>query len=684
MAFRVYSEFEPAGDQPSAIAQLSEGLHRGDPAQVLLGVTGSGKTFTMAKVVENIQRPTLVLTHNKTLVAQLYGEFRQFFPDNAVEYFVSYYDYYQPEAYLPSTGTYIEKDLSINDEIEKLRLRTTSSLMSGRRDVLVVASVSCIYGMGNPADYTDKVIRLNRGLTVSIEWLLHRLVDVMYSRTLHELTRGTFRVRGETVDVYPAYTDHAYRLEWNGNRIESLSRLDPESGRTTESLDDLALFPASNYVTSKNELGDLLLEIQKDMVAQVAHFKKEGRFEEARRIEDRVTFDVEMIRELGYCSGIENYSRYLDRRKPGDRPFCLLDYFPSDFLLLIDESHQTLPQVRAMYGGDRSRKLNLVEYGFRLPAALDNRPLMFGEFESLIPQVIYVSATPGDYELQHSDGVVVEQVVRPTGLLDPPIEIRPVAHQVDDLMEEIRQERLRGHRVLVTTLTKRMAEELSRYLVEAGVACTYLHSGVETLERVEILRDLRLGKIEVLIGVNLLREGLDLPEVALVAIMDADKEGFLRNYKSLTQTAGRAARHEQGRVLFYADRMTGSMQATINECQRRRQKQEEHNQKHGIIPRSIRKSDDEIRRQSALLDIRNTSEITQTPRTSPTYSPTVMDALNAAEPGAKLLATAPMSDAERRKISKQLKKEMNQAVKEMDFLLAAQIRDRIHALEQKS
>jgi len=684
MAFRVYSEFEPAGDQPSAIAQLSEGLHRGDPAQVLLGVTGSGKTFTMAKVVENIQRPTLVLTHNKTLVAQLYGEFRQFFPDNAVEYFVSYYDYYQPEAYLPSTGTYIEKDLSINDEIEKLRLRTTSSLMSGRRDVLVVASVSCIYGMGNPADYTDKVIRLNQGLTVSIEWLLHRLVDVMYSRTLHELTRGTFRVRGETVDVYPAYTDHAYRLEWNGNRIESLSRLDPESGRTTESLDDLALFPASNYVTSKNELGDLLLEIQKDMVAQVAHFKKEGRFEEARRIEDRVTFDVEMIRELGYCSGIENYSRYLDRRKPGDRPFCLLDYFPSDFLLLIDESHQTLPQVRAMYGGDRSRKLNLVEYGFRLPAALDNRPLMFGEFESLIPQVIYVSATPSDYELQHSDGVVVEQVVRPTGLLDPPIEIRPVAHQVDDLMEEIRQERLQGHRVLVTTLTKRMAEELSRYLVEAGVACTYLHSGVETLERVEILRDLRLGKIEVLIGVNLLREGLDLPEVALVAIMDADKEGFLRNYKSLTQTAGRAARHEQGRVLFYADRMTGSMQATIDECQRRRQKQEEHNQKHGIIPRSIRKSDDEIRQQSALLDIRNTSELTQKPRTSPTYSPTVMDALNAAEPGAKLLATAPMSDAERRKISKQLKKEMNQAVKEMDFLLAAQIRDRIHALEQKS
>lgn len=682
MAFRVYSEFEPAGDQPTAITQLSEGLRRGDPAQVLLGVTGSGKTFTMAKVVENIQRPTLVLTHNKTLVAQLYGEFRQFFPENAVEYFVSYYDYYQPEAYLPSTGTYIEKDLSINDEIEKLRLRTTSSLMSGRRDVLVVASVSCIYGMGNPADYTDKVIRLNRGLSLTIERFLHQLVDVMYARSLHELTRGTFRVRGETVDVYPAYTDHAYRVEWNGHRIESLSRLDPESGRTTEQLDDLALFPASNYVTSKNELGDLLLEIQKDMVAQVAHFKKEGRFEEARRIEDRVTFDVEMIRELGYCSGIENYSRYLDRRKPGDRPFCLLDYFPSDFLLLIDESHQTLPQVRAMYGGDRSRKLNLVEYGFRLPAALDNRPLMFGEFESLIPQVIYVSATPADYELQHSDGVVVEQVVRPTGLLDPPIEIRPVAHQVDDLMEEIRQERLRGHRVLVTTLTKRMAEELSRYLQEAGVACTYLHSGVETLERVEILRDLRLGKIEVLIGVNLLREGLDLPEVALVAIMDADKEGFLRNYKSLTQTAGRAARHEHGRVIFYADRITGSMQATIDECQRRRHKQEEYNQKHGIIPRSIRKSDDEIRRQSALLDIRNTSELTQKPRTSPSYNETTLSLSNAAEPGASPPTLPPMSDAERRKTLRQLKKEMNQAVKDMDFLLAAQIRDRIQALDQ--
>ena len=684
MAFRVYSEFEPAGDQPSAIAQLTEGLQRGDPAQVLLGVTGSGKTFTMAKVVEAVQRPTLVLTHNKTLVAQLYGEFRQFFPENAVEYFVSYYDYYQPEAYLPSTGTYIEKDLSINDEIEKLRLRTTSSLMSGRRDVLVVASVSCIYGMGNPADYTDKVIRLQRGQVITIERLLRSLVDIMYSRALHELTRGTFRVRGETVDIYPAYTDHAYRLEWNGTQIEGLYRLDPESGRSSEDLEDLALFPASNYVTSRNELGDLLFEIQKDMVAQVDHFKHEGRFEEARRIEDRVTFDVEMIRELGYCSGIENYSRYLDRRNPGERPFCLLDYFPSDFLLLVDESHQTLPQVRAMYGGDRSRKLNLVEYGFRLPAALDNRPLTFGEFESLIPQVVYVSATPGDYELQHCQGVVVEQVVRPTGLLDPPIEIRPVTRQVDDLMEEIRKERLLGHRVLVTTLTKRMAEELSRYLLEAGVACTYLHSGVETLERVEILRDLRLGKIEVLIGVNLLREGLDLPEVALVAIMDADKEGFLRNYKSLTQTAGRAARHEKGRVLFYADRITGSMKATIDECDRRRQKQEAHNRLHGVIPRSIRKSDDEIRLQSSLLDIRNQSSPVQRAGQETVYAEKTSLSLAVAEPGPEHGPASPLSESERRKTLRVLKKEMNQAVKDMDFLLAAKIRDRIQALEKEA
>jgi excinuclease ABC subunit B len=684
MAFRVYSEFEPAGDQPSAIAQLTEGLQRGDPAQVLLGVTGSGKTFTMAKVVEAVQRPTLVLTHNKTLVAQLYGEFRQFFPENAVEYFVSYYDYYQPEAYLPSTGTYIEKDLSINDEIEKLRLRTTSSLMSGRRDVLVVASVSCIYGMGNPADYTDKVIRLQRGQVMTIERLLHILVDIMYSRTLHELTRGTFRVRGETVDIYPAYTDHAYRLEWNGTQIEGLYRLDPESGRSSEEMEDLALFPASNYVTSRNELGDLLFEIQKDMVAQVDHFKKEGRFEEARRIEDRVTFDVEMIRELGYCSGIENYSRYLDRRNPGERPFCLLDYFPSDFLLLVDESHQTLPQVRAMYGGDRSRKLNLVEYGFRLPAALDNRPLTFGEFESMIPQVVYVSATPGDYELQHCQGVVVEQVVRPTGLLDPPIEIRPVTRQVDDLMEEIRKECLLGHRILVTTLTKRMAEELSRYLLEAGVACTYLHSGVETLERVEILRDLRLGKIEVLIGVNLLREGLDLPEVALVAIMDADKEGFLRNYKSLTQTAGRAARHEKGRVLFYADRITGSMQATIDECDRRRQKQEEHNLLHGIIPRSIRKTDDEIRLQSSLLDIRNQSRPVTRTGQGTAYPEITSMSLAVAESGPEQGPATPLSESERRKTLRLLKKDMNQAVKDMDFLQAAKIRDRIQALEKQA
>jgi len=679
MPFRVVSEFEPSGDQPTAIAQLSEGIERGDPAQVLLGVTGSGKTFTMAKVVETVQKPTLVLTHNKTLVAQLYGEFRQFFPDNAVEYFVSYYDYYQPEAYLPTTNTYIEKDLSINDEIEKLRLRTTSSLMSGRRDVLVVASVSCIYGMGNPTDYTDKVIRLGPGQTMTQERLMNQLVDIMYSRALHELTRGTFRVRGEVMDIFPAYTDYAYRISWHGHRIQSYHHLDPVSGRTGDALDHLALFPASNYVTSRHELSDILLEIQQDMVHQVAHFKEEGKMEESRRIEDRVTFDVEMIRELGYCSGIENYSRYMDRRNPGERPFCLLDYFPSDFLLLVDESHQTLPQVRAMYGGDRSRKLNLVEYGFRLPAALDNRPLTFGEFENIIPQVVYVSATPGDFELQQSQGVIVEQLVRPTGLLDPPIEIRPVSNQVDDLMEEIQKSRSKGQRVLVTTLTKRMAEELAKYLTRAGVLCTYLHSGVETLERVEILRDLRLGRIEVLIGVNLLREGLDLPEVTLVAIMDADKEGFLRNYKSLTQTAGRAARHEEGRVIFYADRLTGSMDATIKECNRRREKQMAYNTKHGIIPRSIRKSPEEIIQQSALLDIRQAEASYGQSLVHESDPPSLARSETKAQPSnpQSLVKSAVMSKQNLR----DLRKQMNQAAKDMDFLLAAKLRDQIKALE---
>ena len=731
MPFKVVSDFEPAGDQPAAITQLTEGVLRGDPAQVLLGVTGSGKTFTMAKVVEAVQRPTLVLTHNKTLVAQLYGEFRQFLPDNAVEYFVSYYDYYQPEAYLPTTQTYIEKDLSINDEIEKLRLRTTSSLMSGRRDVLVVASVSCIYGMGNPSDYTDKVIRLGLNQAYPQERLMRELVDLMYSRALNEFTRGTFRVRGEVLDIFPAYTDHAYRLEWDRHHLVALHHLDPLSGKTSEAFQDLALFPASNYVTSRHELSDLLLEIQQDMVAQVAHFKEQGRWEEARRIEERVTFDVEMIRELGYCSGIENYSRYLDRRKPGERPFCLLDYFPSDFLLLVDESHQTLPQVRGMYGGDRSRKLNLVEYGFRLPAALDNRPLTMAEFESLIPQVMYVSATPGDFELQHSGGVVVEQVVRPTGLLDPPIEIRPVATQVDDLLEEIQKCRELGQRVLVTTLTKRMAEEFSKYLAQTGVACSYLHSGVETLERVEILRDLRLGRIEVVIGVNLLREGLDLPEVALVAILDADKEGFLRNYKSLTQTAGRAARHESGRVIFYADKVTGSMEATIRESDRRRQKQQAYNLEHGIVPRSIRKSPEEILQQSALLDIRSTPSkprhyrdekgiahgadgypmpLLQEPQTLTSNSGTPVperpvqgtpvperptpgaavperSAQGTPDPERPAQGTAvperptPGSPAHRKALQA-LKKQMNQAAKDMDFLLAARLRDRIRDLEQ--
>jgi excinuclease ABC subunit B len=695
MPFRVVSEFEPSGDQPTAIAQLSEGIERGDPAQVLLGVTGSGKTFTMAKVVEAVQKPTLVLTHNKTLVAQLYGEFRQFLPGNAVEYFVSYYDYYQPEAYLPTTNTYIEKDLSINDEIEKLRLRTTSSLMSGRRDVLVVASVSCIYGMGNPADYTDKVIRLSRGETLTRERLMNQLVDIMYSRAPHELTRGTFRVRGEVMDIFPAYTDYAYRIAWDGLRVVSFHQLDPVTGRTGEPLDHLALFPASNYITSRHELSDILLEIQRDMVAQVEHFRHEGKMEEARRIEDRVTFDVEMIRELGYCSGIENYSRYMDRRNPGERPFCLLDYFPSDFLLLVDESHQTLPQVRAMYGGDRSRKLNLVEYGFRLPAALDNRPLTFGEFENIIPQAVYVSATPGDFELQQSQGVIVEQLVRPTGLLDPPIEIRPVSNQVDDLMEEIQKTRSLGHRILVTTLTKRMAEELAKYLTRAGVLCTYLHSGVETLERVEILRDLRLGRIEVLIGVNLLREGLDLPEVTLVAIMDADKEGFLRNYKSLTQTAGRAARHEEGRVIFYADRITGSMDATIRECARRREKQIAYNTLHGITPRSIRKSPEEIMQQAALLDIRQAEarhavyrdELGIAHGADGFVQPILREPDIQGRPRYQnnLATTNPQETRQSAVLTKQslreLRKQMNQAARDMDFLLAAKLRDQIKEIE---
>ncbi|MBL7922788.1 MAG: excinuclease ABC subunit UvrB [Bacteroidia bacterium] len=590
MNFKLCSDFEPTGDQPDAIEQLTNGLKEGEIAQTLLGVTGSGKTFTIANVIKNIQRPTLVLSHNKTLAAQLYGEFKQFFPENAVEYFVSYYDYYQPEAYLPTTNTYIEKDLSINEEIEKLRLSTTTSLLSGRRDIIVVSSVSCIYGMGNPADFAENIIRIQVGLKISRNAFLHRLVSSLYSRAGAEFKRGTFRVQGDTVDVFPAYMDLAYRISFFGDEMEELSTIEPSTGKKYEKHEHLAIFPANIFVTSASRQQNAIYEIQEDMVKQVEYFRSTGRSLEAKRLEDRVTFDLEMIRELGYCSGIENYSRYFDGRTTGQRPFCLLDYFPDDFLMVIDESHVTVPQIRAMYGGDRSRKVNLVEYGFRLPAAIDNRPLKFEEFETLVSQTIYVSATPADYELQKSEGVIVEQVIRPTGLLDPPIEVRPVGNQVDDLLEEIEKVIQRDERVLVTTLTKRMAEELAKYMTKLDIRCRYIHSEVETLERVEILKDLRLGKFDVLIGINLLREGLDLPEVSLVAVLDADKEGFLRSHRSLTQTAGRAARNLNGRVIMYADTITESMQKTIDETNRRRNKQIAYNEAHGLTPQALQKS----------------------------------------------------------------------------------------------
>jgi len=674
MPFELTSEFVPTGDQPEAIRQLVEGAQNGERAQVLLGVTGSGKTFTMANVVAQLQRPTLVLTHNKTLVAQLYGEFRQFFPNNAVEYFVSYYDYYQPEAFIPSSNTYIEKDLAINEEIEKLRLRTTSSLMSGRRDVLVVASVSCIYGMGNPNDYTDKVIRISVGNRVSRNALLYALVENLYNRTTAEFKRGSFRVKGDTVDVYLAYADFAYRIELFGDEVERLTAIDPISGSTLEKFDDIAIFPANNYVTPKERMADTMFQIQQDMVKQADYFKSIGRFIEAKRLEDRVTFDLEMIRELGYCSGIENYSRYLDQRNPGDRPFCLLDYFPHDFLLLMDESHQTLPQLRAMYGGDRSRKLTLVEHGFRLPAALDNRPLKFEEFEGLVDQIIYVSATPGDYELQQSGGVVVEQLIRPTGLLDPIIEVRPVGTQVDDLLHEAQLRVERGERVLVTTLTKRMAEELSKYMAGLGIKCRYIHSEVDTLDRVEILRDLRLGVFDVLIGVNLLREGLDLPEVSLVAVLDADKEGFLRSDRSLTQTAGRAARNVEGRVIFYADKITESMRSTMDETLRRRAKQTAYNEAHGITPRGIHKTREEILKQSSVLDIRGKDEKKKKGRyyIEEEVIPLVAD------PIADYLSPDKLQ-----KLIQETRKKMEKAAKELDFMEAARLRDEMYLYEER-
>ena len=668
MEFKLTSEFSPTGDQPEAIKQLLEGIRRGDDAQVLLGVTGSGKTFTIANVVAELNRPTLVLSHNKTLAAQLYGEFKQFFPENRVEYFVSYYDYYQPEAYLPVTNTYIEKDLSINEEIEKLRLSATSALLSGRRDVIVVSSVSCIYGIGNPDDFTNSVINLQVGKTLSRNKMLLDLVNSLYSRNDIELNRGNFRVKGDTVDVFPVYADHAYRLIFWGDEIESIEVIDPVAGKRIESLKDITLYPANIFVTSKDKIKSAVSEIQLDLMKQAEYYRSIGKGLEAKRLEDRVVYDIEMMRELGYCSGIENYSRYFDGRDPGSRPFCLLDYFPDDYLTVIDESHVTVSQVRAMFGGDRSRKQNLVEYGFRLPSAMDNRPLKFDEFEQLTGQVIYVSATPADYELQQSEGVVVEQLIRPTGLLDPVIEVRPAHNQVDDLLDEVDKTVKAGHRVLVTTLTKRMAEELTKYFIKLNIKTNYIHSDVDTLDRVEIMRDLRLGKYDVLVGVNLLREGLDLPEVALVAILDADKEGFLRSERSLTQTAGRAARNINSKVIFYADKITESMRRTMEETIRRREKQMAYNQKYGITPKQIVKSTDSIMGQTAVADNKPAEPKAYVERDFVSV---------AADPVVQYMSAKDIKDA----IAKN-KKDMQAAVKVLDFISAARLRDEIKELEK--
>ena len=667
MQFRLISEYNPTGDQPQAIVQLVEGVLRGEPAQTLLGVTGSGKTFTIANVIEGVNLPTLVLSHNKTLAAQLYGELKQFFPENAVEYFISYYDYYQPEAYIPSTNLYIEKDLSINEEIEKLRLHATSSLLSGRRDVIVVASVSCIYGIGNPEEFGKNTLQIEVGMRIARNQLLYRFVDILYNRTDAEFRRGTFRVLGDTVDVFPAYADFAFRIFFWGDEIESIHIIDPQSGKKQAEEKKVTLYPANLFVTGKDVIEVALNEIQDDLVAQVQRYELEGRFLEARRLKERTEFDMEMIRELGYCPGIENYSRYFDRRSPGARPFCLIDYFPDKFLLIIDESHVTVPQVRAMWGGDRARKVNLVDYGFRLPSALDNRPLTFNEFEELISQVIFVSATPSDYEFRKSEGVVVEQIIRPTGLLDPEIEVRPSLNQIDDLMDEIAQRINMEDRVLVTTLTKRMAEELSRYLDKAGVKCRYIHSEVKTLERVEILRDLRLGTFDVLVGVNLLREGLDLPEVSLVAILDADKEGFLRNQRSLVQTIGRAARNVNGKVIMYADTVTESMQIAIDETNRRRSIQQEYNLENGITPVTIRKSREAILGQTAVADSRKDSRKYYVDKEKPDV---------AADPVVQYLNTAQLD-----KLISQTQREMERAARDLDFMEAARLRDEMIGLE---
>lgn len=669
--FQIDRPYLPAGDQPQAIQELVEGLRRGERFQTLLGVTGSGKTFTIANVVQEIQKPTLVLTHNKTLVAQLYGEFRQFFPKNSVEYFVSYYDYYQPEAYIPTSDTYIEKDLAINEELEKLRLRATSSLLSGKRDIIVVASVSCIYGMGNPTEYANSIIRFQQGDKLPRNSFLHALVSSLYHRSQGEFSRGTFRVQGDTVDINLPYVDYGYRVTFFGDEIEEIESFETQTGKRIGTMEHAAIFPANLYLAPKNQMAQIIHEIQDELAGQTEYFKSIDKPLEAQRIKERVTYDLEMIQELGFCQGIENYSRFFDRRQPGTRPFCLMDYFPSDFLLVIDESHVTVPQISGMYGGDRARKLNLVDYGFRLPSALDNRPLNFNEFESLLNQVVFVSATPGKYELEQSGGVVVEQVVRPTGLLDPPIEIRPSINQIDDLLDEIDKRVQKGDRVLCTTLTKRMAEELDKYLKRINIKSRYIHSEVHTLERTEILRDLRLGKIDVLVGVNLLREGLDLPEVTLMAILDADKEGFLRDERSLTQMAGRAARNAEGVVIFYADKITDSMQRTIDETNRRRDKQIRFNTEHGITPTTVRKGVEQIMKQTSVLDIKGYNSNSQ-------YAVPDETVTIAAEEEATYRTAAELE-----KMIVKTQKAMQQAARDMDFMEAARLRDKMLALQKE-
>ena len=671
--FNLQSSYTPAGDQPEAIVKLVEGINEGEKHQVLLGVTGSGKTFTMANVIQQTQRPTLIITHNKTLVAQLYGEFKQFFPDNAVGYFVSYYDYYQPEAYMPSSNTYIEKDLAINEELDKLRLQATAQLLSGRRDIIVVASVSCIYGMGNPAEYENGIIRIRKNQVISRQGFLHSLVNSLYNRSQGDFTRGTFRVKGDTVDINLPYVDYGYRISFFGDEIEKIETLELSTGKRIVEVIDAAIFPASLYLAPKDMQARVISQIQDECFAQAEYFKKSGKFIEAQRITERVSYDIEMIKELGYCNGIENYSRFFDQRLPGARPFCLIDYFPKDFLCILDESHQTVPQISGMYGGDRSRKITLVEYGFRLPSAMDNRPQNFHEFENLVSQMVYVSATPGEYELEKSGGVVVEQVVRPTGLLDPPIEVRPSINQIDDLLDEIDKRIKMGDRILVTTLTKRMAEEMDKYLHRINIKSKYIHSNVHTLDRIEILRELRLGIIDVLVGVNLLREGLDLPEVSLVAILDADKEGFLRNERSLTQTAGRAARNSKGLVIFYADKITESMRKTMDETDRRREKQVAFNTLYGITPTTITKTKTEVFAQGSVLNIK-------------AFDPTKPNAIASDE---DILTVAAEDQTEYKTIPQmekgitKIKKEMERAARDMDFMEAARLRDEMFKMQKE-